>query len=883
MKTLQRRLGLTGVLAISVSAMLGSGLFVLPGLASAMTGPSVWLAYIVAGLSIVPAALSKAELATAMPASGGDYLYLDRSFGPLVGTIAGLGLWLSLLLKSAFALVGFGAYLSVLTRVPLKATALVLLVGVILINCFGVNIVSRLGKAVVLVAVLFSALLVGLSLGHYQPAQLEPAFPQGMDGLLSATAFVYVSFAGVTKIAAIAEEVKNPNRNLPMGMFLALFGVMAIYGGVVHMMVAVLPAEAFRTDLHPVYSLAEAVGGRGLGIAAAILGVITMTTMAVAGVLASSRFPFAMARDRLLPSLLARVNPKTVTPINAIVATGLAMALTIIFLDVGVIAKLASGFMIILFCAVNAAVIVLRESNQSWYKPGYRAPFYPGVQIVGILLGLILLYVLGLTSILAIGAIAIAGTATYLLYGRSRADRRGVLSKLGPRHDLIAARPQEELTSSLPEQASVLVPLFGGERSPEALVEAAVALADGRVVEVIQFTEIPEQIGLADMLEENPLTTSLRRRIEAMAQATGAPIEFDTTVSRDVVRTVNDVAARVHCDWVVMEWRERRQGHIGNHNPIGWLQDHLPCNLAVLKDAGVRYIRQIMVYAEPGPHDALVVRTGTRLAEAYGGTLSFIGFSPEKTTPAEQQVLADYVFQLHELADGQGQARVLSGKRRVQTLAAESAAHDLLVMGGPPTRSRLRMLVGTVHDRLTREAACSVLWLRNRQQLTAERWESGQEDTTFDLRHVIRRDCIGLNLEVKTKGQLFNRVGLDFAALEAGCSPDSVVTALREREEVMNTAVGRGLAMPHAIHGKARRTHLGIYTARTPIPYDAPDGRPVDVFFVTIGPHSARKEHLLLLAAVSKMVLETPLLERLRSAKTSGEVISIIDALRPPE
>ena len=102
MKTLERRLGLGAVIAISISAMLGSGIFVLPGLAAGKTGPMVWLAYLVAGLGVLPAALSKSELATAMPTSGGTYVYLERTFGPFTGTISGLGLWFSLLLKSFF-------------------------------------------------------------------------------------------------------------------------------------------------------------------------------------------------------------------------------------------------------------------------------------------------------------------------------------------------------------------------------------------------------------------------------------------------------------------------------------------------------------------------------------------------------------------------------------------------------------------------------------------------------------------------------------------------------------------------------------------------------------------------------------------------------------
>ena len=81
------------MVAISISAMLGSGIFVLPGLAAAKTGPMVWLAYLVAGLTVLSAALSQSELATAMPTSGGTYIYLERTFGPLLGTISGIGLW----------------------------------------------------------------------------------------------------------------------------------------------------------------------------------------------------------------------------------------------------------------------------------------------------------------------------------------------------------------------------------------------------------------------------------------------------------------------------------------------------------------------------------------------------------------------------------------------------------------------------------------------------------------------------------------------------------------------------------------------------------------------------------------------------------------------
>ena len=142
MKKLERSLSLITVIAISIGGMLGSGIFVLPGLAAAKTGSSVWLAYLIAALCILPAALSKSELATAMPSSGGTYVYIERAFGPILGTVAGIGLWLSLLLKSSFALVGFGAYLSILISIDPDLTRIVavfFLGLILLLNIFGVK------------------------------------------------------------------------------------------------------------------------------------------------------------------------------------------------------------------------------------------------------------------------------------------------------------------------------------------------------------------------------------------------------------------------------------------------------------------------------------------------------------------------------------------------------------------------------------------------------------------------------------------------------------------------------------------------------------------------------------------------------------------------
>ena len=142
---LERSLNLIGVIIISLAAMIGSGLFVLPSFAAAVMGPGIWLAFLLAGLVVLPGAISKSELASTMPESGGSYVYIERTFGPLLGTISGLGLWASFLLKSAFALVGFSAYMYAVTTyfetsMDTMTVAMAALVLITVLNIFGITL-----------------------------------------------------------------------------------------------------------------------------------------------------------------------------------------------------------------------------------------------------------------------------------------------------------------------------------------------------------------------------------------------------------------------------------------------------------------------------------------------------------------------------------------------------------------------------------------------------------------------------------------------------------------------------------------------------------------------------------------------------------------------
>jgi basic amino acid/polyamine antiporter, APA family len=446
--SLRKEIGLAQVVAICTGVMFSTGFFLLPGLAFAKTGPSAVLAYLLAGILMIPAMLSQAELCTAMPRAGGTYYYIDRTLGPMVGTIGGLGTWAIMVLKSAFALIGMGAYLLLFIDIPIKVLALILVGAYTVLNIVGVKHTTRL--QVVLVSWLMIVLFVFFAEGIGDLLSLDravlikdrfdPFLEFGFTGLAATIGLVGVSFAGLTNVASLSEEVANPERNIPLGMFLSLTVATLTYVVGVTLMVSFVPADRLAGDLTPVATAATAfVTWVPVRIAilmisaAAIAGFISAAN---AGFMSASRYPLAMARDDLLPSGLARIG-RFATPVRAVVLTSALMVTAILVLDVLQLAKLASSVQLFIFALLNLAVIVMRESRIGSYDPGYRSPLYPWMQLAGISISVFLIIEMGLLPILFTGAIAVAGFVWYRVYARDRVKRGGaifhVFARLGQR------------------------------------------------------------------------------------------------------------------------------------------------------------------------------------------------------------------------------------------------------------------------------------------------------------------------------------------------------------------------------------------------------------------------------------------------------------------
>ena len=436
-KSLKKNLTLFDVYAMSTGAMFSSGLFLLPGIAASYTGNSVWLAYLLAGFLILPAMYCMAELSTAMPKAGGTYYFLDRAMGPLMGTIGGLGSWVAVVFKSAFALVGMGAYLGIYLDLPFTVTAILLTLAFGLINIFGAKETTLLQRVLVttLVVILIAFVIFGLSetgvLGAFQPSDgYGSFFKTGLVGFVSTIGLVFVSYAGLTKVASVAEEVENPDRNIPLCMTLSLITATIIYTLGTLVLIKVLEPDALYTSLTPI---ADA-GREFLGWVPFDLGVILIVVAAIAafastgnaGIMSASRYPYAMAKDKLVPERLSQIG-KFGTPTISIIFTVLAMIGVLILFDVASVAKLASAFQLLLFGLVCVAVIVMRESKIPTYKPGYKAPLYPWLQIVGILISLWLIIEMGALAIGFTGLVVIGCVIWYRFYVSNDLERRGAI------------------------------------------------------------------------------------------------------------------------------------------------------------------------------------------------------------------------------------------------------------------------------------------------------------------------------------------------------------------------------------------------------------------------------------------------------------------------
>ncbi len=428
---LKKDLGFLEVFCISSGAMISSGLFILPALAYSKAGPAVILAYALAGLLIIPTVLSKAELTTAMPKTGGIYFFTDRSMGPLAGTMGGLAAWLSLAFKSAFALLGIGIFLTLFSdfsTIQIKLIAVACCIVFAVVNIVGVKLSGRFQVIMVIGLIALIVLYIVLGFFNITWSNYTPFTPKGAWPIISTAGLVFVSYAGTTKIAAVAGEVKNPGKNLPLGMFASWGVVTLLYILVIFVTVGVVEPDVLRATNMPISEGGDVIlpfFSIGL-VLMSIAAMLAFVSTGNSGTLAASRDPMAMAHDGLLPEVLGKTT-KFGTPWVAILVTSGFMIGVILFLNLETFVKTASTLKLTLFILANLSMIFMREANMKHYRPKFKAPFYPWIQIIGILAYGFLIIQMGMVPLAITMLFIMVGFAWYWFFSRKKIKREYAL------------------------------------------------------------------------------------------------------------------------------------------------------------------------------------------------------------------------------------------------------------------------------------------------------------------------------------------------------------------------------------------------------------------------------------------------------------------------
>ena len=714
---LAKDLGLVSAMTIGIGTMIGAGIFVLPGVAANAAGPIVVVSFVIGGLIAMVNALSVSELGTAMPKAGGGYVYINKSLGPMFGSIAGMGDWMGLAFASAFYCIGFGQYLAVFIPLPEIGFLNPIQMGALLAGAIfvGVNYIGAKetgGIQTVIVFILLSILtafaVAGFFAFDYATLVGEDGLtPYGNGAILPATALVFVSFLGYAKIATVAEELKNPGRNLPIAIIGSVAIVTVIYAILVTTMLGVIPWPELSQDA-PVAQAAEvafpvSVGPIG-GVATAAAAVMTVGALlatassANASILASARINFAMGRDKIVTNWLNEIHPNYATPYRSILVTG---GLILVFIaslgrDIAVLAKAASVLHLIVYALMNVALIVFREADVPEYDPDFTVPLYPITPILGAVLSLSLVAFMDQQEIALSGAFVLGAVLWYIFYARNKTTRHGVLSEYITRRD-------EELPDQVVNAANAVAPTgtegptimvaLANPRTESALITLASALAkhEGGRVLATHIVTVPDQTALdTAMTHRDQIDASSQNLLTAAKTDGGAfdiPIETKTILSHRGIEEVFDAARTNDADTVIMGYGGTRFASGRAEGTLDELAHDLPCDFLVLDGTELR-LSDVLMPTAGGPSSDLSAEVCRALRDSMDVSVSLLHVVDAGEEDTGREFIDEWAGD-HQLSD----AEILVETGDVETVIERLGEDYSLVVLGATERGLLSRIV----------------------------------------------------------------------------------------------------------------------------------------------------------------------------------------------
>ena len=730
--TFARDLGLFDATMIGVGAMIGAGIFVLTGIAAGESGPASILAFALNGAVTLLTAFAYAELASAIPRAGGGYSFVRMAFPGAVGFTAGWMLWFAYTVACSLYALGFAGYFwelflkyfpvitgGVLGTIGEHTGVLLVtvLIGVafVRLNVRGAEVTGKaenyltVSKIIILGIFIFYGIRKVMGDAPAAREQFEPFFPMGGSGVLVAMGLTFIAFEGYDLIATVAEEIKDPERNIPRATFISLAITVTIYLLILFVSLgAVQPPDMKSWEFLGAFGETAIVRAAedfmpAFGVAVIVFGGLLSTMSALnATVMAASRVAFSMGRDKWLPKEVARIDPKRRTPVVAIVATGTILLVMAVALPLEAVGSAASLIFLLTFALVNLSVIVLRRK-----APGiprrYKVPFYPVVPILGIVLNVILaLYQFTfqpLAWFVTLGWIAL-GLIFYFAYSEKQAAAE-LPQVLVPGRRVVPAT----------EGYTVCVPLSNPD-TVTTLLDFAAPLArreGGRII-ALSVVQVPRQLPIHEGLRFAHHKEALFKTAREYAALHDIPLETDLVIAHHIHDGILDAARRHRADLLVMGWkgytntRERMFGEVADQ-----VIRHAPSDLLLLKLEKGAELKRVLFPTAGGPNARLAAEMLGALEESLELELTACyvvppGASSEEMTDAELRV-DQAIFRLGGVAD----AQIIQSKSIAGGIAKASRDYDLVVLGAAREPLFQRVLFGEIPEKVARYSPASVM------------------------------------------------------------------------------------------------------------------------------------------------------------------------------
>lgn len=431
---LKKSLGALDITLLGLGIIIGTGIFVLTGVVAAeYSGPGIMLSFVLAGITCAFVAMAYSELAAALPVAGSGYTYTYSTLGEIVAWLVGWGLVLEYSVGSATVAVGWSAYLIGLLKsagiylpqaltagpmeggtVNLPAMLIVWFITGLLVR--GIQESARVNKILVFVKVTAIFLFLFFAAPSIDPANWQPFLPYGWHGVSAGTAIIFFSYIGFDCIATAAEETKNPNRDMPIGIISSLTICTLLYMAVSATLTGVVP----YTELNNAEPVAYVLRHLGYSFGSALVGtgaLCGLSTVILVFLYAQSRAFFAMSRDGLLPELFSKVHPKYNTPVEITLIVGTLVSLMAGFTPIDIIAEMTSAGTLFAFICSLAGVMMLRKKHPELKRPFKCPALYP-MATLGLIFCAYIFSNLSAHTFELFGTWLTVGLIIYFTYGR---------------------------------------------------------------------------------------------------------------------------------------------------------------------------------------------------------------------------------------------------------------------------------------------------------------------------------------------------------------------------------------------------------------------------------------------------------------------------------